>query len=391
MKQSLSPRQLAKAIGVSESSLKRWADEGRLRVNRTVGGHRRIPVHEAVRFARESNFPVVRPELLGMPDLGSVRIERQQTSDVADLLFEKLKTEQADHACALLIDLYLSGRSIAAIVDGPLRQAVDRVGQLWHEHENGIFLEHRAIDICIQSLQFLRSTIRREDPAEELGSAGADHSSNGRNGSKGRAAAANGGGNGESGAYAPTEPGFGVEPRQEARQDLNGHGAGHHGRSGSDGNAPATESAGMNDHAESNGSASKNGLAGTQLPVAVGGAMAGDPYLLPTLSAACVLADIGYREINLGPDLPLESLVQAVSFYRPQLVWLSCSVPDRAPQLRDLESLGERIQQRGASLVVGGRGLSALTDAAPRAFHHCKTMCELAAFAKGLGHVPSSR
>ena len=46
----LSPRQLAVAIGVSESSLKRWADDGRLAVERTAGGHRRIPLPEAVRW-----------------------------------------------------------------------------------------------------------------------------------------------------------------------------------------------------------------------------------------------------------------------------------------------------------------------------------------------------
>ena len=40
----LSPRELAEAVGVSESSLKRWADRGRVHVHRTEGGHRRIPV-----------------------------------------------------------------------------------------------------------------------------------------------------------------------------------------------------------------------------------------------------------------------------------------------------------------------------------------------------------
>jgi MerR family transcriptional regulator, light-induced transcriptional regulator len=48
----LSPKALAAAIGVSESSLKRWADEGRLAAERTAGGHRRIAVAEAVRFVR---------------------------------------------------------------------------------------------------------------------------------------------------------------------------------------------------------------------------------------------------------------------------------------------------------------------------------------------------
>jgi excisionase family DNA binding protein len=54
MQNTLSPRELAAAVGVSESSLKRWADEGRVKVARTAGGHRRIELAEAVRFIRQS-------------------------------------------------------------------------------------------------------------------------------------------------------------------------------------------------------------------------------------------------------------------------------------------------------------------------------------------------
>src|SRR5690242_3719305 len=60
----LSPRDLADALGVSESSLKRWVDAGKLAAFRTEGGHRRIAVSEALRFIRETGAPVARPELL---------------------------------------------------------------------------------------------------------------------------------------------------------------------------------------------------------------------------------------------------------------------------------------------------------------------------------------
>jgi hypothetical protein len=38
MQQLLSPRQFAEAIGVSESSVRRWADTGRIKMTRTAGG-----------------------------------------------------------------------------------------------------------------------------------------------------------------------------------------------------------------------------------------------------------------------------------------------------------------------------------------------------------------
>ncbi|MEM9791075.1 MAG: MerR family DNA-binding transcriptional regulator [Planctomycetota bacterium] len=67
MRNVLSPKEVALAIGVSESSLKRWADAGRIRVRRTAGGHRRIAIQEAIRFARYYGFPVVRPDILYLP------------------------------------------------------------------------------------------------------------------------------------------------------------------------------------------------------------------------------------------------------------------------------------------------------------------------------------
>ena len=76
MKRLLSPKELADAIGVSESSLKRWADAGRLQVARTEGGHRRIPIAEAVRFIRDTGAVVVRPDLLGLVGVPAVNDAR---------------------------------------------------------------------------------------------------------------------------------------------------------------------------------------------------------------------------------------------------------------------------------------------------------------------------
>lgn len=43
----------ATTLGVSVSRLRRWADAGRIRCTRTTGGHRRFPVSEVQRLARE--------------------------------------------------------------------------------------------------------------------------------------------------------------------------------------------------------------------------------------------------------------------------------------------------------------------------------------------------
>jgi len=148
----LSPRELAEALGVSESSLKRWVDSGKLHAARTEGGHRRISVAEALRFIRENGAPVARPELLHMPEVA-------QTGDrSASTLLTHLQRGDARAARGWVLARYLEGEPIGALCDGPIKNAMHAIGERWKHDADGVFVEHRATDACIQALAHLRST-----------------------------------------------------------------------------------------------------------------------------------------------------------------------------------------------------------------------------------------
>ena len=53
----LTSAEAARSLGVSVSAVKRWADEGTLRGERTAGGHRRFHVAEVERLGREALRP----------------------------------------------------------------------------------------------------------------------------------------------------------------------------------------------------------------------------------------------------------------------------------------------------------------------------------------------
>lgn len=163
MKPALTPKELAEAIGVSESSLKRWADSGLIQVSRTGGGHRRIAVAEAIRFIRDTNQILVRPNILGLRDVETLEARPADDGDDAGRLYSYLHEGQARAARGLLLSWYLAGRRIAEICDGPLREAMDRIGEIWQHSEAGIFIEHRATDICIQALNQLRLLAEPQD------------------------------------------------------------------------------------------------------------------------------------------------------------------------------------------------------------------------------------
>jgi methanogenic corrinoid protein MtbC1 len=300
MEAVLSPRTLATAIGVSESSLKRWADEGLIRVSRTAGGHRRILLSEAIRFIREKRYSVVRPEVLGLGELGELgEVRAARRADAQAALFQALHDGDAQRVRAQIIAAYVEGDDLAALLDGPVRAALTRLGELWQHANQGIFIEHRATDLCVQALGHLRSLL----PAPAPGAT-----------------------------------------------------------------------------------------------VAVGAGPPDDPYLLPSIMAALVLADLGYRAVNLGPETPVDVLADAAGHCGARLVWLSVSSPiEPGPLRRQVAKLAEAVARFDADLVVGGRQV----DTQPLQFdppnaHVVHSMHELALFAKGLsrsgaGSAPAGR
>src|SRR4051812_8816651 len=65
----LKTTQMARALGVSISTIKRWVDSGALRASRTVGKHRLIRLDEAVRFAKAQGLP--HADLESLPGAGA--------------------------------------------------------------------------------------------------------------------------------------------------------------------------------------------------------------------------------------------------------------------------------------------------------------------------------
>lgn len=156
MKPVLSPKELAEAIGVSESSIKRWIDDGVIEASRTAGGHRRIAAPEVVRFVRESKSPLLRPEVLGLDEVTAVGRGRGADGEEWETLFGFLQAGASSEAIGFLLSLYLGGRSMAQVVDGPLQRAMAKVGELWVSDPSGIFWEHRATQIALQAVSRLR-------------------------------------------------------------------------------------------------------------------------------------------------------------------------------------------------------------------------------------------
>ena len=155
----LSPKQLGQAIGASESSLKRWIDDGLIEVIRTTGGHRRVELAEAIRFVRQRGYAVKDPSVLGLTAADD-RAGRADDAQLSEHFYDMLVNGRDKEFMAAVTRLYLDGYPMAEIIDRPIRAAMNQIGELWHNNPDGIGIEHQATNSCIRTLGYMHSLIK---------------------------------------------------------------------------------------------------------------------------------------------------------------------------------------------------------------------------------------
>lgn len=153
----LSPNQVAKAIGVSESSLKRWCDRGLISTERTPGGHRRMPYSAVLRFVREGGHVLAAPELLGLPP--STGQTAWTLTQAKDALRQALLAGEEARCRQIVVDLYLTRHAVSRICDDVLAVAFREIGHCWARGEVEVFEERRACEICSRVVHELRQVV----------------------------------------------------------------------------------------------------------------------------------------------------------------------------------------------------------------------------------------
>ena len=107
----LRTQQVAKELGVSVSTIKRWVDSGAIRAARTVGKHRLIPLSEAVRLAKEQGLPEGRIQgLAGITEDRLVEFLEPLLRDGRAL--EAIKLIHAFHATGRAPRIWPTGSSV---------------------------------------------------------------------------------------------------------------------------------------------------------------------------------------------------------------------------------------------------------------------------------------
>ncbi len=278
------PKQVARAFGVSEATIKRWCDKGLLVTEKTPGGHRRIPLASVMDYLRTHGRRAAHPEVLGLPaatsttDLGYRR--------ALEVVLDALERGDEQAVIATGMGLYLDGAPIWSICDRVIAPAFHVIGHHWSVSGIHVYQERRACEITMTLLHRLREGL--------------------------------------------------PEPREDA-------------------------------------------------PLAIGGTLENDPYMLPSAMVELTLRDLGWQATNLGNGLPVTTLAAAIDELRPRLFWLSVSTVEEPESLRRSNSvLHVGCIERGAAYVVGGRGLTEARRSAMTYTAYCEDLQRLVGVVKGL-------
>lgn len=188
LESSFSPKQVAQALQVSESSVKRWCDRGVIRTDRTLGGHRRIPLEHLMEFLESTNRRIVDPGAIGLSDRRELEDQRQiQRDAIAELSsradrfgedpsianapflqsqFERALLAGDEAQCRKVISSwYAIHGNMASVADDLMAPTFRVIGQMWECGRADVYQERRGCEICIRLIHELRRLI--SDPYNE--------------------------------------------------------------------------------------------------------------------------------------------------------------------------------------------------------------------------------
>jgi excisionase family DNA binding protein len=151
----LSTADVARALGVSVSTVKRWVDSGVLPAHKTAGGHRKLLMADVVELVRRQNLPTVDLPSLAVPARGA----DEDLSAGRDHLYEAVRAGDHGSVRRVLLGLVDQKQAIADIADEVIAPVMGRIGSDWQSGRIDVMHEHRGTHLIILTLGEVKSRI----------------------------------------------------------------------------------------------------------------------------------------------------------------------------------------------------------------------------------------
>lgn len=167
-KTTLSTAEVARLFNVTETTVKRWADEGTLKCQKTPGGHRKFLMKHLAEFASVNNYEPLGTLAFMEGDKQAPRIEaavlERDFSVLAETFVRKALSPDETDLYHYFSYLYQHHFQLWEIYDLVLSPGMREIGDRWSRGEIGINHEHRASYEVLDALAKLQAQVHRRPP-----------------------------------------------------------------------------------------------------------------------------------------------------------------------------------------------------------------------------------
>jgi MerR family transcriptional regulator, light-induced transcriptional regulator len=164
----LSTADVARLFDVTETTVKRWADEGSLKCQRTPGGHRKYLIRFVIEFAEKNNLEPL--GVLDIPeddeswrDVKLAVLERDMAS-LASAFFVRAVAGVTEEIAYFLSYLYQHKIPLSQIFDDVVHVAMHRIGVAWERGDLTVDQEHQASYATTEAMIHLQSEVNTKPP-----------------------------------------------------------------------------------------------------------------------------------------------------------------------------------------------------------------------------------
>jgi excisionase family DNA binding protein len=163
----VSTQEVATMLNVTETTIKRWADDAILPCVRTPGGHRKFLLKDIVRFAETNGYTIVGSQPPAMTSKQIERLEigvhRRNYEVIADVFREEALQADREGMLTLLLYLYKHRIPFMVILDEVIRPAFDVIGSMWEAGQLEVNQEHASSQAALEALVRMSAELHRKD------------------------------------------------------------------------------------------------------------------------------------------------------------------------------------------------------------------------------------
>jgi methanogenic corrinoid protein MtbC1 len=161
----LSTADVARLFDITETTVKRWADEGTLKCQKTLGGHRKFDIRHVIEFATANRMEPVGTLALDQDSFTSaiqIAVLGRDFSALSNIFVEKAMSVDRHDLYEFLSYLYQHRFSLWEIYDLVVRPGLYEIGDRWKNKEIDIYREHRASHETLDAMSKLQAEIFRK-------------------------------------------------------------------------------------------------------------------------------------------------------------------------------------------------------------------------------------